>query len=181
MWTLVNGLGLSGVFCLLTAPAALFSDHLVIFFSVLAKFCICSTYAVIYQAGGTFSLVLALLCVTELTYNTRTLYIENVIAGELYPTPVRGVGVGFSSIIGDLGNVVMPYILHSARLYRMLPMLVMGIVCLLTSFTSLFLPETKDTPMPDTLEEAEQIGKVNVQTMKENLKTQLRVITCKQC
>jgi len=34
---------------------------------------------------------------------------------KLYPTAIRGTGIGFSSIVGEVFNVVMPYIIYSSE------------------------------------------------------------------
>ena len=66
-----------GIFCLLTAPAYYISPTVVIVFAILGKFCICITYAIIYQ-----------------------------LAGELFPTVARGLGIGFGSVVG---NAIIPW------------------------------------------------------------------------
>lgn len=38
-------------------------------------------------------------------------------AGELYPTQVRGVGIGTSSYIGGLGLIVIPFITYLVSFY----------------------------------------------------------------
>ena len=55
----------------------------------MGKFCICSSYAIIYQ-----------------------------VAGEVFPTVVRSLGIGLATVLGNLGNVLMPYIVFSAVTYR---------------------------------------------------------------
>ncbi len=75
----------SGLCCLLTAPSYYLSPVLVIAFAVIGKLAISVTYGVLYQ-----------------------------LAGELLPTVVRGLGIGFGSVVGDAGNIIMPYIIYSA-------------------------------------------------------------------
>lgn len=43
-------------------------------------------------------------------------------AGELYPTQVRGVGIGTSSYIGGLGLIVIPFINYLVYILRILKM-----------------------------------------------------------
>lgn len=92
------------------------------------------------------------------------------VAGELYPTPVRGIGTGFSSTVGDLGNIVMPYIILTAETYRMLPMIILGIFAAICGVTVLLLPETLDQCMPETLQEAEEGEKVGKEAFLNNLR-----------
>lgn len=104
-------------------------------------------------------------------------------AGELYPTQVRGVGIGTSSYIGGMGLIVIPFITYLVsyfphRLefsicnkYNMyfhliqgreslrLPLVVMGCLSVFGGFTGLRLPETLHHRLPQTLEEGEEFGK----------------------
>ncbi len=88
MLPLVVGMVLGGLSCIGTGPVGelLASDWPVITLACLGKFFICLTYAVIYQVGS-----------------------------ELYPTPVRGLGIGFSSLVGAGCNAFMPYIIDLAK------------------------------------------------------------------
>jgi len=94
--------------------------------AVAAKFGISSSYDIVYQ-----------------------------VTGELQPTVIRGIGMGFSSLIGETFNSVMPYIVYSAGVYQMLPMIILGILSIIGGICTLFLPETKDKPMPQTIEDGE--------------------------
>lgn len=40
-------------------------------------------------------------------------------AGELYPTQVRGVGIGTSSYIGGMGLIVIPFITYLVNTYNL--------------------------------------------------------------
>lgn len=48
-------------------------------------------------------------------------------AGELYPTQARGVGIGFSSYVGGLGLIIIPFITY------------LGIVYVIFSFSQYFM------------------------------------------
>lgn len=61
----------------------------------------------------------------------------------------------------------MPYIVHSASIYSSLPMLIMGILAVISGIASLLLPETFNQYLPETLEEAELhgiVGKIAIQS-----------------
>lgn len=36
-------------------------------------------------------------------------------AGELYPTEIRGVGIGFSSYVGGIGLIIIPFVTYLVR------------------------------------------------------------------
>ncbi|XP_037903777.1 carcinine transporter isoform X2 [Hermetia illucens] len=80
-------------------------------------------------------------------------------AGELYPTQVRGVGIGTSSYIGGLGLIVIPFITYLGKDNLRLPLVIMGCVSVVGGFTGLRLPETLHHRLPQTLEEGELFGK----------------------
>ncbi|XP_029709294.1 carcinine transporter [Aedes albopictus] len=79
-------------------------------------------------------------------------------AGELYPTQVRGVGIGTSSYIGGLGLIVIPFITYLGKENLVLPLVIMGCVSVAGGFTGLRLPETLHHRLPQTLEEGELFG-----------------------
>lgn len=140
IWPLFCAMMLSGASCLLTAPGDNWPVALIIILAVLAKFGISSGYDVIYQ-----------------------------LAGELYPTVVRGTGIGFCSIVGETFNIIMPYIVHLAQTYRMLPMIIFGIFAVVGGFCTLFLPETLNQAMPETLVDGESHGKVGFGSFRTNV------------
>ncbi|XP_053959658.1 carcinine transporter [Anastrepha ludens] len=80
-------------------------------------------------------------------------------AGELYPTQVRGIGIGASSYIGGLGLIVIPFVTYLGKDNLKLPLVIMGVVSMIGGLTSLRLPETLHERLPQTLEEGENFGK----------------------
>jgi hypothetical protein len=80
-------------------------------------------------------------------------------AGELYPTQARGVGIGFSSYVGGLGLIIIPFITYLGKENLRLPLVIMGGVVIAGGFTGLRLPETLHHRLPQTLEEGEEFGK----------------------
>lgn len=80
-------------------------------------------------------------------------------AGELYPTQARGIGIGFSSYVGGLGLIIIPFITYLGKENLRLPLFIMGFIVSAGGFTGLRLPETLHTRLPQTLEEGEEFGK----------------------
>ncbi|ALC40317.1 CG9317 [Drosophila busckii] len=80
-------------------------------------------------------------------------------AGELYPTQVRGIGIGASSYIGGLGLIVIPFVTYLGKENLKLPLVIMGFVSMLGGLTGLRLPETLHHRLPQTIEEGEEFGK----------------------
>ncbi|XP_047042160.1 carcinine transporter [Helicoverpa zea] len=80
-------------------------------------------------------------------------------AGELYPTELRGVGIGTSAYIGGLGLIIIPFINYLGSSNLVLPLVVMGAVSVVGGLSALRLPETLHTSLPQTAEEGEEFGK----------------------
>lgn len=81
-----------------------------------------------------------------------------VFTAELYPTLIRNMAVGISSMSARVGGIIAPYVVLLAdlpNLDRSLPLIIFGISGIAAGLSALGLPETLFTPMPQTVEEAE--------------------------
>uniref|UniRef100_A0A8D0GY01 Solute carrier family 22 member 5 n=1 Tax=Sphenodon punctatus TaxID=8508 RepID=A0A8D0GY01_SPHPU len=76
-----------------------------------------------------------------------------VYTAELYPTVVRNMGVGASSMASRLGSILSPYFVYLGAYDRFLPYILMGSLTVLTGILTLFLPESYGVPLPDTIEQ----------------------------
>ncbi|CAE1142042.1 SLC22A15 [Acanthosepion pharaonis] len=77
---------------------------------------------------------------------------------ELYPTCIRNSSVGFFGAFARVGGVLSPYIMDISslvpgRVGKSLPLMLMGITCFVSGILLIFLPETTNKPMQDTLDE----------------------------
>ncbi|XP_060807290.1 organic cation transporter 1 [Amyelois transitella] len=79
--------------------------------------------------------------------------------GELLPTVLRSQAMGAASFIAGLGLLACPYIVHLSVYSKSLPLTIMGVFSLAGGFTSLFLPETLNQPLPQTLGDGELFGR----------------------
>ncbi|CAH1118037.1 unnamed protein product [Phaedon cochleariae] len=80
-------------------------------------------------------------------------------AGELYPTQLRGVGIGTSAYIAGLGLIIIPFITYLGSEMLILPLIIMGVISILGGLTGLRLPETLHHKLPQTVEEGEAFGR----------------------
>ncbi|NXP04043.1 S22A5 protein, partial [Thinocorus orbignyianus] len=76
-----------------------------------------------------------------------------VYTAELYPTVVRNMGVGASSMASRLGSILSPYFVYLGAYDRFLPYILMGSLTVLSGILTLFLPESYKMPLPDTIEQ----------------------------
>jgi len=76
---------------------------------------------------------------------------------ELYPTLLRGNGIGICSSFARIGGVISIGINQLVQYNRSLPYVIYGFMASLAALTILLLPETNNTKLPDSVEEAEKI------------------------
>ncbi|CAJ0593624.1 unnamed protein product [Cylicocyclus nassatus] len=85
-----------------------------------------------------------------------------IFAGELYPTVVRAIGMGMSSMVAGSGLLLAPHIVRLGDYIKILPLLIMGFMALSAGVCTFFLPETLGAPLPMTIEDAENFGSKSV-------------------
>ncbi|GBP56641.1 Organic cation transporter 1 [Eumeta japonica] len=90
----------------------------------------------------------------NISYNIGLQY-----AAELLPTVVRAQGVALIHIMGYVASIVAPFVVYLANISQDLPLLILGVLGILGGLLCLFLPETMDTEMPQTLQDGEDFGK----------------------
>uniref|UniRef100_A0A8C3S405 Major facilitator superfamily (MFS) profile domain-containing protein n=1 Tax=Chelydra serpentina TaxID=8475 RepID=A0A8C3S405_CHESE len=96
------------------------------------------------------SIILVMLGKFGITSSFAMVY---VYTAELYPTVVRNMGVGASSMASRLGSILSPYFVYLGAYDRFLPYILMGSLTVLTGILTLFLPESYGMPLPDTIEQ----------------------------
>jgi MFS family permease len=78
-----------------------------------------------------------------------------VYTAEIYPTVFRQIGVGACSVVGRTGSILAPFVKELITFTSFgLVMSIFGGLSILTFLLSMKLPETKDTEMPDTMQDA---------------------------
>nr|XP_060614165.1 solute carrier family 22 member 6-A-like [Anolis sagrei ordinatus] len=75
--------------------------------------------------------------------------------GELYPTVIRQTGMGLGSTLARVGGIVAPMVRMTGEYFPYLPPLIYGTAPILSGIAAIFLPETLNVPLPDTIEEVE--------------------------
>lgn len=74
-------------------------------------------------------------------------------AAEYFPTTVRTIGVGASSMCARVGSVLAPVIVQLfGNVHWAIPSAVFGISACVAALVALALPETNQQPMPDTVQ-----------------------------
>ncbi|XP_018574992.1 organic cation transporter protein-like [Anoplophora glabripennis] len=82
-----------------------------------------------------------------------------VYTTEMFPTNSRHTTFSICSMFGRLGSMVAPQVPLLDRVSRMLPLLMFGLIACSSGAMALLFPETLNIKLPDTIEEAVNIGK----------------------
>lgn len=129
-WPMCLLMILGGISCVITVLLPEDAEMEILILYLISKSMICGSFLIIYP-----------------------------FAGELYPTQARGVGIGFSSYVGGLGLIIIPFITYLGKENLRLPLFIMGWLVAAGGFTGLRLPETLHSRLPQTIEEGEEFGK----------------------
>ncbi|XP_034488023.1 organic cation transporter protein [Drosophila innubila] len=108
-----------------------------------------------------------------ITSSYGTIYI---FSAEQFPTVVRNVGLGASSMVARVGGILAPYLNLLGEIWRPLPLVVCGALSFTAGLLSLLLPETLDKPMPETIEDGENFGKRQATTRRPSKEEELKVM-----
>nr|XP_034829485.1 solute carrier family 22 member 1-like [Maniola hyperantus] len=82
-----------------------------------------------------------------------------LFTSELYPTEFRHTLLAFSSMIGRIGSITAPLTPVLMEYWHGIPSLMFGFMGVLSGLLVLTQPETLGTKLPDTLAEAEALGR----------------------
>ena len=99
-----------------------------------------------------------------------------LITAELYPTNLRSQAVGTCSTVARLFGLVAPFVAQLAKVWKPLPMLILGIPSIFAAFMAYFIPETKHTELPATMKDTDQLENNKL----ENTKFLIRSSTLKE-
>ncbi|XP_077868573.1 organic cation transporter protein-like [Saccoglossus kowalevskii] len=80
-----------------------------------------------------------------------------VWVAELFPTLLRNKGLGVCAFCACVGGVIAPLTVYVAYYNIAIPMAVFGVLSLINSAAVLTLPETKNVPMPRTVEDVAKL------------------------
>ncbi|KAM6394743.1 uncharacterized protein O9250_013703 [Rhynochetos jubatus] len=75
--------------------------------------------------------------------------------GELYPTVIRQTGMGLANTMARLGSITAPLVKMAGEAFPTLPFVIYGAAPVVSGLVAVFLPETRDAALPETVEEVE--------------------------
>uniref|UniRef100_A0A1A9VYD9 Major facilitator superfamily (MFS) profile domain-containing protein n=1 Tax=Glossina austeni TaxID=7395 RepID=A0A1A9VYD9_GLOAU len=101
-------------------------------------------------------IALAMIGKLSITASYGTVYI---FSAEQFPTVVRNVGLGASSMVARIGGILAPFFNMLADIWVPLPLIIFGAMAFVGGLLSLLLPETHNRPTLETIADGEQFGK----------------------
>lgn len=119
---------IGGICCIIAANLAMGSS-VSVWFVFIGKFLIASSFAVIYNYSA-----------------------------ELFPTVIRNSAMGLGSMCARTSGALTPLIILFDSFSPALPSTIFAVIALVSGFLTMFLPETLNTAMPQTIEDGENFG-----------------------
>ncbi|XP_075552309.1 organic cation transporter protein-like [Dermacentor variabilis] len=90
---------------------------------------------------------------------TASFAVIYLYSAEVFPTSHRNTAIGIGSMSARFGTVASPFIASDlGKLHPMMPMIVLGALSLVAGIFTLALPETSGMRLPETIQEAENLG-----------------------
>ncbi|XP_053690010.1 organic cation transporter protein-like [Sabethes cyaneus] len=121
-------------------------------------FCFLSEF--IPTGNAWLSLILFLVSKMTITMSFGTLYIYTV---EIFPTNLRQSLLSVCSMFGRIGSMIAPQTPLLAKVWTPLPMVIFGTIGITSGLAILQFPETLNTQLPNTVQEA-----MNINTEEKN-------------
>ncbi|XP_004674228.1 PREDICTED: solute carrier family 22 member 1 [Condylura cristata] len=83
-----------------------------------------------------------------------------LVNAEIYPTFIRSLGLMVCSSLCDVGGVIAPFLVFRLMdVWQGLPLILFGVLGLVAGGVTPLLPETKGVTLPETIEDAESLGR----------------------
>lgn len=98
---------------------------------------------------------------------TSAFTIVYVYSAEMLPTLIRSGGVGTFSTFSRFGALLAPFVPLLKQYYNFFPLLVFGAFAFISGILATTLPETLGQKLPDTIKEAENIGRTQPQAPEQ--------------
>ncbi|KAJ0174389.1 hypothetical protein K1T71_010535 [Dendrolimus kikuchii] len=127
---------------------------LLVSFLVGGIFCISQPFVPKGYAWAGLALFMAFETLATFSYNIVYMY-----TSELFPTYTRNSMHSICSAVGRVGSLVAPQTPLLLSFWSGLPTFIFGVTSILAGGLTLLMPETANTELPDTVAEAESIGR----------------------
>ncbi|XP_045198863.2 organic cation transporter protein-like [Mercenaria mercenaria] len=125
--------------------------------------CLATVFTIVY-GGEEYSVATTVLAMLGKIGASAAFSMVYVYSAELFPTVVRNAGMGSSSCLARVGGMSAPYIADLDRLVgggfgRALPQIVFGTLSIIAGLLAIYLPETLNRNLPETIEQGIKFGR----------------------
>ncbi|XP_066466528.1 solute carrier family 22 member 6-A-like [Tiliqua scincoides] len=79
-----------------------------------------------------------------------------IVTGELFPTVIRQSGMGLGGTMARVGSMIAPLVQMTGEVFPPLPLIIYGAAPIISGIAACFLPETRNVPLPETIEQVER-------------------------
>ena len=114
-----------------------------------------SCFAMVPVVGATSSPLLLALALLGRMFSSIQFAIVYTYTPELYPTEIRTMGIGTSSMVGRVAGMLAPQIILLNRYWAPSMVMILGVVGFISALLTPFLPDTTGYELPQLLEEGE--------------------------
>ncbi|XP_015267400.1 PREDICTED: solute carrier family 22 member 6-A-like [Gekko japonicus] len=84
-----------------------------------------------------------------------------IFSGELFPTVIRQSGMGLGGTMARVGSMIAPLVKMTGEFFPPLPLIIYGGAPIISGIATCFLPETRNVPLPETVEQVELRSRPN--------------------
>lgn len=127
-----------------------------VFLMIAGVSCISNAFTTNVYAGFVFAMIGKY--AVSASYAVLRLY-----SNEIFPTSIRNSCIGACSMISRMGVIIAPVINSLGETgWKPLPFLIFGIFSLLASLSTILLPETMNRKLPENIEDAHKLNKVQI-------------------
>ncbi|KAK3082771.1 hypothetical protein FSP39_004982 [Pinctada imbricata] len=125
--------------------------------------CLCTIFTVLY-GGKSLQPLTVLLATIGKMGSAAGFAVVYILSVELYPTVVRNAALGFGSAFARVGSMMAPYCASvgsyvEGDLGKALPLVIFGGTSVLAGLLCLYLPETLNQKLPETIEDGINFGR----------------------
>ncbi|XP_075751132.1 carcinine transporter isoform X3 [Rhipicephalus microplus] len=110
---------------------------------------------VVAPTSGTAGIVSSVVAKFSTTAAYMMMYQQSA---ELFPTPLRSFSVGVLTALAAVFTASVPYVVYLGRYGSWIPFLFLAVLTTTGGIAAAWLPETKDYPLCQTVEDAEKFG-----------------------
>ncbi|XP_078518230.1 solute carrier family 22 member 6-A-like [Lissotriton helveticus] len=93
----------------------------------------------------------------------------SLYTGELYPTVIRQTGMGLGGTMTRVGSIVAPLVQITSEYFNFLPPIIYGSTVFISGISMCFLPETRNIPLPETIQDVQSKTNVSDEEQREDV------------